>query len=67
MLGFNSLINFIDFYIAYRFFSLFSGDNRRINKKKCIGIYLCCGINFVQYSEGSKHKSFGKYDINSSI
>ena len=47
MLGFNCLINFIDFYIAYRFFSLFSGDNRRINKKKCIGIYFICVVGLT--------------------
>ena len=47
MLGFNCLINFIDFYIAYRFFSLFSGDNRRINKKICIGIYFICVVGLT--------------------
>lgn len=47
MLGFNCLINCIDFYIAYRFFSLFSEDNRRINKKICIGIYFICVVGLT--------------------
>lgn len=42
MFIFNLFVNLIDFFIIYKFFSLFNNGTRRLQKKKCLLIFFAC-------------------------